>query len=126
MGFRGAIFDVDGVLVDSPHERAWREALQLLMETDWSDIRGQTTYAPERFTSAVYQAVMAGKPISIRREGAMATSDVDRLLDEWAMAWSSNEHNDPEQVLTLFAGDCVFDDVTFCVVVRGKRTCAAS
>ena len=24
-GFRGAIFDVDGVLVDSPHERAWRE-----------------------------------------------------------------------------------------------------
>ena len=27
-GFRGAIFDVDGVLVDSPHERAWREAFQ--------------------------------------------------------------------------------------------------
>ena len=24
--FRGAIFDVDGVLVDSPHEAAWREA----------------------------------------------------------------------------------------------------
>ena len=21
--FRGAIFDVDGVLVDSPHEKAW-------------------------------------------------------------------------------------------------------
>jgi beta-phosphoglucomutase-like phosphatase (HAD superfamily) len=27
MAFQGAIFDVDGVLVDSPHERAWREAL---------------------------------------------------------------------------------------------------
>ena len=27
-GFRGAIFDVDGVLVDSPHERAWREAFR--------------------------------------------------------------------------------------------------
>ena len=26
-GFQGAIFDVDGVLVDSPHERAWRESL---------------------------------------------------------------------------------------------------
>ena len=25
MGFRGAIFDVDGVLVDSPHEQAWRD-----------------------------------------------------------------------------------------------------
>ncbi|MDQ6743355.1 MAG: HAD family phosphatase, partial [Candidatus Dormibacteraeota bacterium] len=31
MGFRGAVFDVDGVLVDSPHERAWRDALQELM-----------------------------------------------------------------------------------------------
>jgi beta-phosphoglucomutase-like phosphatase (HAD superfamily) len=27
MSFRGAIFDVDGVLVDSPHEQAWREGL---------------------------------------------------------------------------------------------------
>ena len=25
-GFKGAIFDVDGVLVDSPHEQAWRDA----------------------------------------------------------------------------------------------------
>ena len=48
MGFRGAVFDVDGVLVDSPHERAWREALQELMENEWSDIRGQTTYSPGR------------------------------------------------------------------------------
>jgi len=30
--FRGAIFDVDGVLVDSPHEKAWRESLRQLME----------------------------------------------------------------------------------------------
>ena len=27
-GFRGAIFDVDGGLVDSPHEQAWREGLR--------------------------------------------------------------------------------------------------
>ena len=26
--FQGAIFDVDGVLVDSPHEKAWRESLR--------------------------------------------------------------------------------------------------
>ena len=38
-GFAGAIFDVDGVLVDSPHERAWRDGLQELMEGPWSDIR---------------------------------------------------------------------------------------
>jgi beta-phosphoglucomutase len=30
-GFRGAIFDVDGVLVGSPHEQASREALRELM-----------------------------------------------------------------------------------------------
>ena len=51
----------------------------------------------------------------------MATSDLERMLDEWAMAWSSAENNDPERVLALFAGDCVFEDVTFGVVARGKE-----
>jgi len=41
--FQGAIFDIDGVLVDSPHQKAWRESLRELMEGEWSDIRGQTT-----------------------------------------------------------------------------------
>ena len=50
--FQGAIFDVDGVLVDSPHEKAWRESLRELMENDWSDIRDQTTWSPEAFTLA--------------------------------------------------------------------------
>jgi beta-phosphoglucomutase-like phosphatase (HAD superfamily) len=67
--FEGAIFDVDGVLVDSPHEEAWREALRQLLETEWSDIREQTSWAPERFTPAVYQQVMSGKP---RMSGALA------------------------------------------------------
>jgi len=51
-----AIFDVDGVLVDSPHEHAWREAL-----VGFAD--------PARFTTAFYQANVAGKP---RLEGARA------------------------------------------------------
>jgi beta-phosphoglucomutase len=68
-GFQGAIFDVDGVLVDSPHERAWRDALRELMESEWSDIRDQTTWAPDRFTPQVYQQVMSGKP---RMAGALA------------------------------------------------------
>lgn len=86
MGFRGAIFDVDGVLVDSPHERAWREALKELMETEWRDVREETTYAPERFSAAVYQAVMAGKP---RQAGARAAleyfsvPDAERLSEEY-------------------------------------------
>ena len=71
-GFRGSIFDVDGVLVDSPHERAWRDTLRDLMETSWSDIRSRTTYSSERFTARVYQNVVAGKP---RMSGARAALD---------------------------------------------------
>jgi beta-phosphoglucomutase len=51
-----AIFDVDGVLVDSPHEHAWREALTGFAE-------------PAGFTTVFYQAYVAGKP---RLEGARA------------------------------------------------------
>src|SRR5262249_11283225 len=53
----GAIFDVDGVLVASPHERAWREAL-----AGFAD--------PARFTTEFYQAYVAGKP---RMDGARST-----------------------------------------------------
>jgi trehalose/maltose hydrolase-like predicted phosphorylase/beta-phosphoglucomutase-like phosphatase (HAD superfamily) len=69
MAFQGAIFDVDGVLVDSPHELAWRESLRMLMEGEWREVRDQTNWTPERFTSAMYQQHMAGKP---RLAGARA------------------------------------------------------
>jgi len=68
-GFRGAIFDVDGVLVDSPHETAWRDTFRELMEHEWSDIRDQTTWTPDAFTPEVYQQVLSGKP---RMDGARA------------------------------------------------------
>ncbi len=89
MAYQGAIFDVDGVLVDSPHELAWREALRQLMEGDWRDISDQTRYTPERFTPAVYQRVMAGRP---RMAGARAAleyfgvPDVDRRVEQYAAA----------------------------------------
>ena len=70
--FRGVVFDVDGVLVDSPHERAWRETLERLMDGEWSGIRDRTSYAPERFSGDVYQRVVAGKP---RLDGARAALD---------------------------------------------------
>ena len=50
------IFDVDGVLLASPHERAWREAL-----AGFTD--------PDRLTPEIYQEEVAGKP---RLEGALA------------------------------------------------------
>ena len=76
-GFQGAIFDVDGVLVDSPHERAWREALDELMRTDWSDIAGRTFYAPGRFTPEVYRSVVAGKPRLSGARAALEYFEVD-------------------------------------------------
>lgn len=71
-GFRGAVLDVDGVLVDSPHERAWRETLRDLMETQWRDVAASSSYAPSAFTSRVYQDVVSGKP---RLSGARAALD---------------------------------------------------
>jgi beta-phosphoglucomutase len=69
MGFEGGIFDVDGVLVDSPHEAAWRDTFTELMENEWADIRDQTSWTPAAFTPLVYQQVLSGKP---RMEGALA------------------------------------------------------
>jgi len=87
MKFQGAIFDVDGVLVDSPHSRAWRDALRELMDTEWADIRDRTGYSPDRFTEDVYQRVIAGLP---RFAGARAAleyfgvPDADRRVERYA------------------------------------------
>jgi beta-phosphoglucomutase len=87
MAFRAAILDVDGVLVDTPHERAWRDTLRELMDGDWRDIRAATSYAPERFTAQLYQEVIAGKP---RMSGARAAlerfgvPDLDARTQEYA------------------------------------------
>jgi beta-phosphoglucomutase len=72
VGFEGGIFDVDGVLVDSPHEAAWRDTFTELMENEWADIRDATTWTPDAFTPQVYQQVLSGKP---RMEGAQAALD---------------------------------------------------
>ena len=48
----------------------------------------------------------------------MPTSDTERVLEAWAMAWSSH---DTEKVLSLFTDDCVYEDVTFGAINRGKE-----
>ena len=95
MSFLGAVFDVDGVLVDSPHEQAWREGLQQLMENDWKDIRGQTSYAPEKFTPEVYQREMSGKP---RYKGAQAALEYFGVPDAEERA---QEYGDRKQVMVV-------------------------
>jgi steroid delta-isomerase-like uncharacterized protein len=51
----------------------------------------------------------------------MVTANIERMLDEWATAWSSSVNNDPERVLALFADDGMYEDATSGVVVRGKE-----
>ena len=77
--FQGAIFDVDGVLVNSPHERAWRDSLRELMESNWSEIRDRTTWSSDAFTSRVYQQHVSGKP---RESGARAVLDFFQVPDD--------------------------------------------
>lgn len=47
----------------------------------------------------------------------MAVSRVDGVLDVWAAGWT--DHN-TEPFLAVFTDDCVYEDVTFGVVNRGK------
>ncbi|HZV51427.1 MAG TPA: HAD-IA family hydrolase [Candidatus Dormibacteraeota bacterium] len=119
MGFRGAIFDVDGVLVDSPHQRAWREALRDLMEHEWSDIRGQTGYRPERFTADVYQAVMAGKP---RRDGARAVLEYFQVPDPARRAEEYGERKQRRLIELIEAGEfhAFPDALRFVLAVKGR------
>jgi beta-phosphoglucomutase len=101
-GFRGAVFDVDGVLVDSPHERAWRETLHELMETRWRDIRSSCAYAPEGFTSRVYQDVVSGKP---RLSGARAALDYFHVPDNEERALVYAERKQERVMHLIRAGE---------------------
>jgi beta-phosphoglucomutase len=62
---KAAIFDVDGVLLASPHERAWREALRGFAD-------------PDLFPTAFYQAQVAGKS---RLAGARAALEALGVAD---------------------------------------------
>jgi beta-phosphoglucomutase-like phosphatase (HAD superfamily) len=127
MGFRGAIFDVDGVLVDTPHERAWRDTLRKLMATEWSDIRDATTYSPERFTPAVYQQVVSGKP---RLSGARAVLGYFGVRDTATRAEAYAELKQRMVVELIEAGEFTAfpDALRFVLALRqaGIRLAAAS
>jgi beta-phosphoglucomutase len=117
-GFAGAIFDVDGVLVDSPHERAWREALRELMETDWADLRKQSSWSPEAFTAQVYQQVLSGKP---RMSGALAALEYFGVPDAQARASGYAAHKQEMVVKLIEAGEfeAYPDALRFALAVRG-------
>jgi beta-phosphoglucomutase-like phosphatase (HAD superfamily) len=126
-GFKGAIFDVDGVLVDSPHERSWREALRQLMESEWSDIREQTSWSDERFTPQVYQEVMSGKP---RMSGALAALEYFDVPDAQDRVGAYADRKQKMVVELIEAGEfeAYPDALRFILAVRaaGIPTAAAS
>jgi beta-phosphoglucomutase-like phosphatase (HAD superfamily) len=85
--FQGAIFDVDGVLVDSPHEPAWRDSLRELMDGEWANIAAQTSWTPDAFTTEVYNKVLSGKPRLSGARDALAyfgVPDLERRAEEYA------------------------------------------
>jgi beta-phosphoglucomutase len=127
--FQGAIFDVDGVLVDSPHEKAWRESMRELMEGEWSDIRDRSTWTPDGFTPRVYEEYLSGKP---RLAGARAALEYFHIPDD------EDEHRLLEYaqrkqamvVQLIEAGDFTAypDALRFIIAVKdaGLRVAAAS
>ena len=127
MTFHGAIFDVDGVLVDSPHELAWREAFRVLMEGEWRDIRDQTSYTPERFTPTVYQQVMAGKPRLAGARAAMehfGVPDIDARIERYAAGKQEHVIRLIEQGRFMAFADAL--RFILAVKERGIRVAAAS
>jgi beta-phosphoglucomutase len=98
------IFDVDGVLLASPHERAWREALVGIAE-------------PDRFTTAMYQAAVAGKP---RLGGARAALEALGVPDagRQAAAYAERKQKRLEELIHAGAVTAFPDALRFVQAVK--------
>lgn len=121
------IFDVDGVLVSSPHERAWQEALSALMRGPWQAIAAATSYAPERFTTAVYQVHVSGKP---RLSGARAVLEYFGVPDaeRRAVEYAERKQRRIEELIDAGVFVAFADALRFVLALRarGFRLAAAS
>jgi beta-phosphoglucomutase-like phosphatase (HAD superfamily) len=128
MRFSGGIFDIDGVLLDTPHEQAWREALMQLMAGPWHALAQSTSYQPDAFSDAVYQDYIAGKPRAI---GAAAALSYFHVHDpDGSLAWQYSEVKQAILERLAAAGDFrAYDDaLRFLLQVKAYsvHVCAAS
>jgi beta-phosphoglucomutase len=119
-GFEAAIFDVDGVLVDSPHERAWKDSLRELMENDWADIADQTSWTDDRFTPQVYQQVLSGKP---RMSGALAALEYFDVPNaaERAQSYAANKQTMVIKLIEAGEFSAYPDALGFVLAVRDAK-----
>jgi len=116
-GFGGIIFDVDGVLVASPHERALQESMRDLMATKWGALG---SYRPEQFTTAVYQEYVAGKP---RLSGARAALEYFHVPDAERRSLEYAQEKQRRLEELIHADDFVAfpDAVRFALALRARR-----
>src|SRR5579859_7580889 len=71
-----------------------------------------STHLYEREILAQGSVLMEGK------EHRMAISDLERLIEDWALAWSSP--NTLEKLLSLVTEDCIYEDVSGETITHGK------
>jgi hypothetical protein len=62
----------------------------------------------------------------VNKESVMATPDLERMLDDWAIAWSSNDSNDPERILALLPRTVFSRTLPLAWWLAAKRNFAAS
>jgi beta-phosphoglucomutase len=121
-GFHGAVFDVDGVLVDSPHEQAWRVALDQLFETSWTSIREDATqYTSERFTPEVYRAHISGKPTISGARAALSYFGVP-ATDARTEEYARRKQRVMDELLRAGELTAYPDALRFVLAVRGGET----
>jgi HAD superfamily hydrolase (TIGR01509 family) len=82
---RAAIFDVDGVLLASPHEQAWRDALDGFAD-------------PSLFTPELYETEVAGKPRMAGAIAALAALGV-RRPERQAVAYAERKQQRLEELI---------------------------
>ncbi len=107
------IVDIDGVVIDTPHERAWREALA-------------QRYPGTVLTPAAYAALVAGKP---RLDGARAALAAHGIMAEAEVAAYAAAKQARFHALVAAGAFTVFADaVRFLEAARaaGLRIAAAS
>jgi beta-phosphoglucomutase len=101
------IFDVDGVLLASPHEQAWRGALGGIADA-------------ERFTTAMYQAAVAGKPrLSGARSALQALGVAD--AERQAAAYAERKQQRLEELIAAGAVSAYPDALRFVQAMAALR-----